>query len=126
MTDTSLPIKEMVIRMVTKKTLWEKLFPNREHKHAQKSTKINYANKYIIRIILFFLVENIALIKIREYQFMRNMLRIANEGGGPPAEVVQGLRDIMITENLIIVIITTVISIGLLYYCDSKMDKGGQ
>lgn len=57
---------------------------------------------------------------------MRNMLRIANAGGGPPAEVVQGLRDIMITENLIIVIITTVISIGLLYYCDSKMTKGGQ
>ncbi len=57
---------------------------------------------------------------------MRNMTAIANKGGGPPAEVVQGLRDIMITENLIIVIITTVISIGLLYYCDSKMDKGGQ
>lgn len=126
MTDISLPIKETVIRMVTKKTLWEKLFPDREHKHAQKSSKINYANKYIIRIILFFLVENIALIKIREYQFMRNMLRIANEGGGPPAEVVQGLRDIMITENLIIVIITTVISIAMLYYCDSKMTKGGQ
>lgn len=126
MTDTSLPIKETVIRMVTKKTLWEKLFPDRVHKHAQKNSKINYANKYIIRIILFFLVENIALIKIREYQFMRNMLRIANEGGGPPAEVVQGLRDIMITENLIIVIITTVISIAMLYYCDSKMDKGGQ
>ena len=115
-----------VIKMVTKKTLWEKLFPGREHKHAQKSTKINYANKYIIRIILFFLVENIALIKIREYQFMRNMLRIANEGGGPPAEVVQGLRDIMITENLAIIIITAAISIGLLYYCDSKMTKGGQ
>jgi len=126
LTDISLPIKETVIRMVTKKTLWEKLFPDREHKHAQKSSKINYANKYIIRIILFFLVENIALIKIREYQFMRNMLRIANEGGGPPAEVVQGLRDIMITENLIIVIITTVISIAMLYYCDSKMTKGGQ
>lgn len=126
MTDTSHPIKKTVIKMVTKKTLWEKLFPGREHKHAQKSTKINYANKYIIRIILFFLIENIALIKIREYQFMRNMLRIANEGGGPPAEVVQGLRDIMITENLMIVVITTVISIAMLYYCDSKMTKGGQ
>ena len=57
---------------------------------------------------------------------MRNMLRIANAGGGPPVEVVRTLRDTMITENLIIVIITTVISIGLLYYCDSKMDKGGQ
>ena len=112
--------------MVTRKTLWEKLFPGREHKHAQKSTKINYANKYIIRIILFFLVENIALIKIREYQFMRNMLRIANEGGGPSPEMIRTLRDTLLTENLIIVIITTVISIGLLYYCDSKMTKGGQ
>lgn len=126
MTDTSHPIKKTVIKMVTKKTLWEKLFPGREHKHAQKSTKINYANKYIIRIILFFLIENIALIKIREYQFMRNMLRIANAGGGPPVEVVRTLRDTMLTENLIIVIITTAISIGLLYYCDSKMTKGGQ
>ena len=125
MTDTS--HHEMtVIKMVTKKTLWEKLFPGREHKHAQKSTKINYANKYIIRIILFFLIENIALIKIREYQFMRNMLRIANEGGGPPAEVVRSLRDTMLTENLAIIIITTAISIGLLYYCDGKMTKGGQ
>ena len=116
----------MVIKMVTKKTLWEKLFPDREHKHAQKSTKINYANKYIIRIILFFLVENIALIKIREYQFMRNMLRIANEGGEPSPEMIRTLRDTLLTENLIIVIITTAISIGLLYYCDSKMTKGGQ
>ena len=115
-----------VIKMVTRKTLWEKLFPGREHKHAQKSTKINYANKYIIRIILFFLIENIALMKIREYQFMRNMLEIANKGGGPSAEVVRTLKDTMLTENLIIVIITTVISIGLLYYCDSKMTKGGQ
>lgn len=126
MTDTSHPIKKTVIKMVTKKTLWEKLFPGREHKHAQKSTKINYANKYIIRIILFFLVENIALMKIREYQFMRNMLRVANEGGGPPAEVVKTLRDTMLTENLAIIIITTAISIGLLYYCDGKMTKGGQ
>lgn len=115
-----------VVKMVTKKTLWEKLFPDREHKHAQKSSKINYANKYIIRIILFFLVENIALIKIREYQFTRNILRIANKGGGPPAKVVRTLRDILVTENLTIVIITTAISIGLLYYCDSKMTKGGQ
>jgi len=114
------------MKMVTKKTLWEKLFPEREHKHAQKSTKINYANKYIIRIILFFLVENIALIKIREYQFTRNMLRIANEGGGPSAEMVRTLRDTLLTENLIIVVITTVISIAMLYYCDSKMTKSGQ
>ena len=125
MTDTS--HHEMtVIKMVTKKTLWEKLFPGREHKHAQKSTKINYANKYIIRIILFFLIENIALIKIREYQFMRNMTAIANKGGGPSAEMVRTLRDTLVTENLIIIIITTAISIGLLYYCDSKMTKGGQ
>ncbi len=116
----------VVMKMVTKKTLWEKLFPDRVHKHAQKSTKINYANKYIIRIILFFLVENIALIKIREYQFTRNILRIANEGGGPSPEMIRTLRDTLLTENLILVIITTVISIGLLYYCDSKMTKGGQ
>lgn len=116
-----------VVKMVAKKTLWEKLFPDREHKHAQKSSKINYANKYIIRIILFFLVENIALMKIREYQFMRNMLEIANKGGGgPSAEVVKTLKDTMLTENLIIVIITTIISIAMLYYCDSKMTKGGQ
>lgn len=115
-----------VMEMVTKKTLWEKLFPDREHKHAQKSSKINYANKYIIRIILFFLVENTALIKIREYQFTRNMLRIANEGGGPSPEMIRTLKDTLVTENLIIVIITTAISIGLLYYCDSKMTKGGQ
>ena len=104
MTDTS--HHEMtVIKMVTKKTLWEKLFPGREHKHAQKSTKINYANKY---------------------QFMRNMTAIANKGGGPSAEMVRTLRDTLVTENLIIIIITTAISIGLLYYCDSKMTKGGQ
>ena len=86
----------------------------------------NKLRKYIIRIILFFLVENIALMKIREYQFMRNMLEIANKGGGPPAEVIRKLRDTMLTENLIIVIITTIISIAMLYYCDSKMTKGGQ
>ena len=115
-----------VVKMVTKKTLWEKLFPDREHKHAQKSTKINYANKYIIRIILFFLVENIALIKIREYQFTRNMLRIVNEGGGPSPEMIRTLRDTLLTENLIRVVITTVISIAMLYYCYSKMTKCGQ
>lgn len=57
---------------------------------------------------------------------MRNMLRIANEGGGPSAEMVRTLRDTLLTENLMIVVITTVISIAMLYYCDSKMTKGGQ
>ena len=57
---------------------------------------------------------------------MRNILEIANKGGGPSAEVVKTLKDTMLTENLIIVIITTAISIGLLYYCDSKMTKGGK
>lgn len=57
---------------------------------------------------------------------MRNMLEIANKGGGPSAEVVKTLKDTMLTENLIIVIITTIISIAMLYYCDSKMTKGGQ
>ena len=109
-----------------KKTLWEKLFPGRIHKHAQKSTKINYSNKYILRIIMFFLVENVILIKIRDYQFVRNRLEIAKKGDAPSPEVVQELRDIMVMENLIIVIITTVISITLLYYCNNKMLKGGQ
>ena len=109
--------------MVTKKTLWEKLFPDREHKHAQKSTKINYANKYIIRIILFFLVENIALIKIREYQFTRNMTAIAVKGGGPSAEMVRTLRDTLLTENLIIVILSLIVSLAILYYYNKKMNE---
>ena len=112
--------------MINNRTLRDLLLPKKEHKETEDSQKINYANKYIIRIILFFLIENIALIKIREYQFMRNMTAIAVKGGGPPADVVRSLRDTMLTENLIIVIITTAISIGLLYYGDSKMDKGGQ
>ena len=57
---------------------------------------------------------------------MRNMTAIANKGGGPSPEMIRSLRDTLVTENLIIVIITTAISIGLLYYCDSKMTKGGQ
>lgn len=57
---------------------------------------------------------------------MRNMTAIANKGGGPPADVVRALRDTLVTENLTIVIITTIISIAMLYYCDSKMTKGGQ
>lgn len=109
-----------------KKTMWERMFPGQVHKSAQKNDKINYANKYMLRIILFYLIENAIMVKIRDYQFVRNISEISKIGEAPSFEVVQWLRDMMITENLIIVIITTVISIALLYYCNNKMLKDSQ
>lgn len=107
-----------------KRTMWERMFPGQVHKSAQNNDKINYANKYMLRIILFYLIENAVMVKLRDYQFVRNIAEISKRGEAPPLEVVQGLRDMMISENLIIVMITTVISIALLYYCNDKMTKG--
>ena len=109
-----------------KKTLWETLFPGKIHKHAQKNEKINQANKTILRIILFYLIENTILIKIRDFQFVRNISEIAKRGETPPAEVIQDLRNLMVVENLIVIMITTIISVALLYYFNNKMSKGSQ
>lgn len=108
--------------MTNKKTLRDLVFPNKKHKEVEESKKINYASKTIIRIIIFYLVETILLIKIRDYQFIRNVSEIGKKST-VSIETIESLRNLMIIENLGIVVLTSFISIGLLYYCNKKMSE---
>ena len=45
--------------------------------------------------------------------------------GAPlPYHVIEELRNMMIIENMTITIITALVSLGILYYCNNKMSKG--
>ena len=110
--------------MTNKKTLRELLLPGKTHKEMEESQKINYAMKTIIRIIIFYLVESVILIKIRDYQFIRNLNHMDLHRPPLPPHVISDLRNIMIIENMLITIITALVSLGILYYFNNKMTKG--
>ena len=110
--------------MINNRTLRDLLLPKKEHKETEDSQKINYAMKTIIRIIIFYLVESAILIKISEYQFKRNLNHMDLHGAPLPYHVIEELRNMMIIENMTITIITALVSIGILYYCNNKMSKG--
>ena len=110
--------------MTSKKTLRELLLPGKTHKDTEESQKVNYAMKTIIRIIIFYLVESVILIKIRDYQFMRNLKHMDLHRPPLPPPVVSDLKNIRIIENMLITITMTVISLAILYYCNDKMTKG--
>ena len=109
--------------MINNRTLRDLLLPKKEHKETEDSQKINYAMKTIIRIIIFYLVESAILIKISEYQFKRNLNHMDLHGAPLPYQVIEELRNMMIIENMPITIITALVSIGILYYCNNKMAK---
>ena len=110
--------------MTERKTLRDILLPGKIHKNTQKSQKTNYALKTIVRIIIFYLAESVLLIKIRDYQFVRNVTEIGKKST-VSNQTIADLRNIMIAENLLIVVIMTVISLGILFYCNKKMSENG-
>ena len=110
--------------MTNKKTLRELLLPGKTHNDTEESQKINYAMKTIIRIIIFYLVESVILIKIRDYHFIRNLNHMDLHRPPLPPHVISDLRNIRIIENMLITITMTIISLAILYYCNDRMTKG--
>ena len=110
--------------MTRKRTLRDIILPGKIHKNTQKSEKTNYALKTIIRIIIFYLTESVILIKIRDYQFVRNVTEIGKKST-VSSQTIADLRNTMIIENLLITVIMTVISLAVLFYCNKKMSENG-
>lgn len=107
--------------MIKRKTLRDLIFPEKVHKDFEKSNKINYAMKTIIRIIIFNIVQSVLLIKIRDYQFVRNIrkLEYSFSDFDNTAEI---LRNRMTFENLFLIVAVAIISLAILYYCNKKMN----
>lgn len=110
--------------MTSKKTLRELLLPGKVHKDTEESQKVNYAMKTIIRIIIFYLIESIILIKIRDYQFMRNISEIGKKST-VTTDTIEILRNKMMFENLLIIVVMSVLSLAILFYCNKRMNETG-
>lgn len=108
--------------MTNRKTIRELIFPEKIHKDAEESSKTNYAMKTIIRIIIFNIVQSVLLIKVRDYQFVRNIKELEHSyiNFDRTAET---LRNRMTFENLLSIVIVTIISLAILFYCNAKMTK---
>ena len=113
-----------MINMTSKKTLRDILLPGKIHKNKEESNKINYAMKTIVRIIIFYLIKSIILIKIRDLQFMRNISEIEKKST-VTSDTIEILRNKMMLENLIIIIVMSVLSLAILFYCNKRMNETG-
>ena len=110
--------------MPSRKTLRDLLLPKKEHKETEDSQKINYAMKTIVRIIIFYLIESIILIKIRDLQFMRNISEIGKKSR-VTTDTIEILRNKMMFENLLIMVVMSVLSLAILFYCNKRMNETG-
>ena len=110
--------------MPSRKTLRDLLLPKKEHKETEDSQKINYAMKTIVRIIIFYLIESIILIKIRDLQFMRNISEIGKKST-VTTDTIEILRNKMMFENLLIMVVMSVLSLAILFYCNKRMNETG-
>ena len=108
--------------MTSRKTLMDILLPGKIHKNKEESNKINYAMKTIVRIIIFYLIESIILIKIRDLQFMRNISEIGKKST-VTADTIEILRNKMMFENLLIIIVMSVLSLAILFYCNKRINE---
>ena len=88
----------------TKKTIRDLIFKNKRHKDFQESEKINFANKGIVKLILLYTVSSIFSIAQRDWQYKRNIEKL-------------------LVENLIIVILSLIVSLAILYYYNNKMNE---
>ena len=111
-----------MINMTSRKTLRDILLPGKIHKNKEESNKINYAMKTIVRIIIFYLIESIILIKIRDLQFMRNISEIGKKST-VTADTIEILRNKMLFENLLIIIVMSVLSLAILFYCNKRINE---
>lgn len=108
-----------------RKTIRDRILPNKIHKEIEENRELSYTLKTIIRIIFFYLIQSVIFLVIRDYQFLRNVKTMDKHRPPVPQQVIQTLRNNMITENLIIIIITTVISLIIMYYYYGKMENKG-
>ena len=105
----------------TKKTIRDLIFKNKRHKDFQESEKINFANKGIVKLILLYTVSSIFSIAQRDWQYKRNIEKLILENKWQRIPLIEQLREKSLVENLIIVMLSIVISLIILYYYNKKM-----
>ena len=106
-----------------KKTIRDLIFKNKRHKDFQESEKINFANKGIVKLILLYTVSSIFSIAQRDWQYKRNIEKLILENKWQRIPLIEQLREKTLVENLIIVILSLIVSLAILYYYNNKMNE---
>ena len=104
-----------------KKTIRDLIFKDKRHKDFQESEKINFANKGIVKLILLYTVSSIFSVAQRDWQYKRNIEKLILENKTQKIHLIEQLREKSLVENLIIVMLSIVISLIILYYYNKKM-----
>ena len=106
----------------TRKTIRDLIFKNKKHKDFQESQKINFANKGILKLTSFYTISSILMIAYRDWQYRRNLDKLLSENNWEKIPLVQQLREKTMFENLVIVILSIIVSFIILYYYNKKMN----
>ena len=107
----------------SKKTIRDLIFKNKRHKDFQESEKINFANKGTVKLILLYTVSSIFSIAQRDWQYNRNIEKLILENKWQRIPLIEQLREKTLVENLIIVILSLIVSLAILYYYNNKMNE---
>lgn len=105
----------------TRKTIRGLIFGDKKHKDFQDSEKINFANKGILKLILLYTTSSILSIAHRDWQYQRNIDKLISENKWQKIFLVEQLREKTFLENLLVVLVSIVISFCILYYYNKKM-----
>ena len=106
-----------------RRTIRDVIFKNKRHKDFQKSKEINYADKGILNLILFYTISSIFSMAYRDWQYKRNIEKLISENKWQRISLIEQLRDKTLIENLLIVLISSIVSLLILYYYNKKMKK---
>ena len=110
----------------TKKTIRDLIFKDKKHKDFQESQKINFANKGIVKLIVLYTISSILSVAQRDWQYKRNIEKLILENKTQKISLIESLREKSLIENIIIVMLSIVISLIILYCYNKKMSDTTQ
>lgn len=117
----------MKMRKKNKKTLREVLLPNSPKvEEIQDDMKLGLSIKMVLYIIILNIVEGVIFTVIRELQFERNIQRLSPYYIPKQFNYTKHiLKNMQLYENLTMIVIVGLISLGIMMYYVNKIEKIG-
>ena len=117
----------MKMRIRNKKTLREVLLPDRpKEDEIQNDVKLGLSIKMVLYIIILNIVEGVIFTVIRELQFERNIQRLSPYYIPKQFNYTKHiLKNMQLYENLTMIVIVGLVSLGIMIYYVNKIEKIG-
>lgn len=117
----------MKMRKKNKKTLREVLLPDRpKEEEIQDDMKLGLSIKMVLYIIILNIIEGVIFSVMRELQFERNMHRLKPYFTPEYFNYTKhAIKNLQLYENLTMIVIVGLISLGIMMYYVNKIEKIG-